>query len=101
MRKVTSFAYLLAWVFALAPLSMAYAGDAGTEASFFRRPPARKIQACSMYWYRFSKNRAGNAVKTISVGTGQALALGAKGDADVVLVHAPVWKKICGRGNPA
>ena len=28
-------------------------------------------------------------VKTVSVGTGQALALGAKGDADVVLVHAP------------
>lgn len=28
-------------------------------------------------------------VKTISVGTGQALALAAKGEADVVLVHAP------------
>jgi tungstate transport system substrate-binding protein len=33
------------------------------------------------------------AVKTISVGTGQALALGAKGDADVVLVHAPSLEK--------
>jgi tungstate transport system substrate-binding protein len=28
-------------------------------------------------------------VKTVSVGTGQALALGARGEADVVLVHAP------------
>jgi len=28
-------------------------------------------------------------VKTIAVGTGQALALGARGEADVVLVHAP------------
>jgi len=28
-------------------------------------------------------------VKTISVGTGQALALGGRGEADVVLVHAP------------
>lgn len=28
-------------------------------------------------------------VKTVSVGTGAALALGARGDADVVLVHAP------------
>ena len=33
------------------------------------------------------------AVKTISVGTGQALALGAKGDADVVLVHEPSSEK--------
>jgi tungstate transport system substrate-binding protein len=35
------------------------------------------------------EKRNGYAVKTISVGTGQALALGAKGDADVVLVYAP------------
>lgn len=32
---------------------------------------------------------SGYAVKTISVGTGAALALGARGEADVVLVHAP------------
>ena len=32
-------------------------------------------------------------VKTIAVGTGQSLALGARGDADVVLVHAPTLEK--------
>src|SRR5690348_15487750 len=32
-------------------------------------------------------------VKTVSVGTGQALALAARGDADVVLVHAPDLEK--------
>jgi tungstate transport system substrate-binding protein len=32
---------------------------------------------------------SGYQVKTISVGTGQALALGERGEADVVLVHAP------------
>lgn len=37
--------------------------------------------------------QGGYSVKTISVGTGQALALGAKGDADVVLVHAPSLQK--------
>ena len=37
---------------------------------------------------RFEK-QSGYSVKTISVGTGQALALAAKGDADVALVHAP------------
>jgi tungstate transport system substrate-binding protein len=33
------------------------------------------------------------SVKTVSVGTGQALALAAKGDADVALVHAPSLEK--------
>ena len=33
------------------------------------------------------------AVKTLAVGTGQALALAAKGDADVALVHAPTLEK--------
>jgi tungstate transport system substrate-binding protein len=35
------------------------------------------------------EQQTGYQVKTISVGTGAALALGARGDADVVLVHAP------------
>ncbi|HWO40750.1 MAG TPA: substrate-binding domain-containing protein, partial [Candidatus Eisenbacteria bacterium] len=35
------------------------------------------------------EKQTGYRVKTISVGTGQALALAAKGDADVALVHAP------------
>jgi tungstate transport system substrate-binding protein len=41
---------------------------------------------------RFEK-QTGYSVKTISVGTGQALALAAKGDADVALVHAPSVEK--------
>jgi tungstate transport system substrate-binding protein len=36
---------------------------------------------------------SGYRVKTISVGTGAALALGARGEADVVLVHAPDAEK--------
>ncbi len=35
------------------------------------------------------EEQTGYHVKTVSVGTGTALALGARGDADVVLVHAP------------
>ena len=35
------------------------------------------------------EKKTGYRVKTIAVGTGQALAMGAKGDADVVLAHAP------------
>jgi len=37
--------------------------------------------------------RQGYTVKTIAVGTGQALALGARGEADVVLVHAPALER--------
>src|SRR5213593_457878 len=35
------------------------------------------------------ETRTGYRVKVIAVGTGQALTLGQRGDADVVLVHAP------------
>lgn len=39
------------------------------------------------------EKQTGYSVKTISVGTGQSLALAAKGDADVALVHAPSLEK--------
>jgi tungstate transport system substrate-binding protein len=46
------------------------------------------------------EKQTGYNVKTISVGTGQALALAAKGDADVTLVHAPsLEKKYLAEGN--
>src|SRR5581483_2514887 len=35
------------------------------------------------------QQQSGYTVKTVAVGTGAALALGARGEADVVLVHAP------------
>lgn len=35
------------------------------------------------------EDRTGYRVKTIAVGTGEALAMGSRGDADVLLVHAP------------
>jgi tungstate transport system substrate-binding protein len=39
------------------------------------------------------EKQSGSLVKTISVGTGQALALAGKGEADVALVHAPDSEK--------
>lgn len=39
------------------------------------------------------EQRTGYRVKTIAVGTGEALAMGMRGDADVLLVHAPVKEK--------
>jgi len=46
------------------------------------------------------EKQTGHSVKTISVGTGQALALAAKGEADVALVHAPgIEKKFVAAGK--
>jgi len=39
------------------------------------------------------ERQTGHSVKTIAVGTGQALALAARGEADVVLAHAPALEK--------
>jgi tungstate transport system substrate-binding protein len=39
------------------------------------------------------EQQSGYRVKTISVGTGQAMALGERGEADVLLVHAPPTEK--------
>jgi tungstate transport system substrate-binding protein len=39
------------------------------------------------------EQESGYRVKTISVGTGQAMALGERGEADVLLVHAPPTEK--------
>ena len=41
------------------------------------------------------EKQTGLTVKTISVGTGQALALAARGEADVALVHAPSLERKC------
>ena len=40
------------------------------------------------------ESRAGFRVKVIAVGTGQALEMGRRGDADVVLVHAPAAERV-------
>lgn len=39
------------------------------------------------------EKKTGYKVKTIAVGTGAALAMGEKGDADVLLAHAPAAEK--------
>jgi tungstate transport system substrate-binding protein len=39
------------------------------------------------------ERRTGLSVKPVAVGTGQALALGARGEADVVLAHAPALER--------
>ena len=48
----------------------------------------------------FFEKQSGYFVKTIAVGSGQAIAMGAKGEADVLLVHSPAdEKKFIDEGN--
>jgi len=93
MRKVTSFGYSLAWIFALAIWSIAYAGEAGNRSVILSTTTSTQDSGLLDVLAPLFEKQTGYAVKTISVGTGQALALGAKGDADVVLVHAPSLEK--------
>jgi tungstate transport system substrate-binding protein len=93
MRKVTSFGYSLAWIFALAIWSIAYAGEAGNRSVILSTTTSTQDSGLLDVLVPLFEKQTGYAVKTISVGTGQALALGAKGDADVVLVHAPSLEK--------
>ena len=62
------------------------------ETSFFPRPPVPRIPVSSMFWSLCLRSSPAT-VKTVAVGTGQALALAAKGEADVALVHAPNLEK--------
>jgi tungstate transport system substrate-binding protein len=72
---------------------MAYAGDAGNRSVIVSTTTSTQDSGLLDVLVPLFEKQSGNAVKTISVGTGQALALGAKGDADVVLVHAPSLEK--------
>jgi tungstate transport system substrate-binding protein len=46
------------------------------------------------------EKKTGYFVKTIAVGSGQAMAMGSKGEADVLLVHSPAAeKKFMAEGN--
>lgn len=93
MRKLTSFTCSLAWVFALALWAIGYAGDAGNRSVILSTTTSTQDSGLLDVLVPLFEKQTGYAVKTISVGTGQALALGAKGDADVVLVHAPSLEK--------
>ena len=58
-----------------------------------QRPRAHKIRVCSMCSFHFLKSKPATQSRPFPVGTGQALALAAKGDPDVALVHAPSLEK--------
>ena len=95
MKSATAIGYLLAAVFG----GVACSPGGGSGEQYAGSEPKRPVVlATTTSTYdtglldhlipRFEK-KTGLTVKTVAVGTGQALELGRRGEADVLLVHAP------------
>ena len=92
MRIVTLFS-LVACVFGFTAGARALGADSGDRSIILATTTSTQDSGLLDVLVPLFEQKAGYRVKTVSVGTGQALALAGKGDADVVLVHAPSLEK--------
>jgi len=93
MRRTGLVSSLFTLVIALSFGSVAHRAEAGKQNVILSTTTSTQDSGLLDELVPLFEKQGGYSVKTISVGTGQALALGAKGDADVVLVHAPSLEK--------
>ena len=93
MRRTGLVSSLFTLVIALSFGSVAHGAEAGKRNVILSTTTSTQDSGLLDELVPLFEKQGGYSVKTISVGTGQALALGAKGDADVVLVHAPSLEK--------
>ena len=84
---------LLALAFILAIPFELHAGEAASKSVILSTTTSTQDSGLLDVLVPLFEKKSGTRVKTISVGTGQALALAAKGEADVALVHAPSLEK--------
>jgi tungstate transport system substrate-binding protein len=80
-------------VVALALLGLVSPGAAGSRAVILATTTSTQDSGLLDVLVPMFERESGITVKTVSVGTGQALALAARGEADVALVHAPALEK--------
>ncbi|HEU5195826.1 MAG TPA: substrate-binding domain-containing protein, partial [Methylomirabilota bacterium] len=101
MRRAVVFSLLL--VLALAPALVAGAQPApaaGSRTVILSTTTSTQDSGLLDVLVPLFEKQTGYSVRTISVGTGQALALAARGEADVTLAHAPsVEKKYVAEGR--
>lgn len=83
--------FLLVFILAI-PLQLC-AGEAASRSVILSTTTSTQDSGLLDVLVPLFEKQTGYRVKTVSVGTGQALALAAKGEADVVLVHAPTLEK--------
>jgi tungstate transport system substrate-binding protein len=89
-RKTLSLLAIMVLVFVPFPLA---AQEAGSKSIILSTTTSTQDSGLLDVLVPLFEKQTGYGVKTISVGTGQALVLAEKGDADVTLVHAPSLEK--------
>src|SRR5213079_2051490 len=80
-------------VAALVPLMLAAPAGAGSNVVILSTTTSTQDSGLLDVLVPLFEKKTGYTLKTLSVGTGQALALAAQGEADVALVHAPALEK--------
>ena len=83
------------WLLLLGPLTVAPSGSTLAQSGVVILSTTTSTQDSGLLdvLVPMFERKSGLSVKTISVGTGQALALAARGEADVTLAHAPSVEK--------
>jgi tungstate transport system substrate-binding protein len=92
MRRRASFIFLQVFLIGLMAVEKATAAESNKNVILSTTTSTQDSSLLDVLIPLFEQ-QTGYSVKTVSVGTGQALALAAKGDADVALVHAPGLEK--------
>src|SRR5678815_3071055 len=88
-RGVLLATLLLGMFLALAPGAASVSAQSGNPELILATTTSTQDSGLLDVLVPLFESQSGYHVKTISVGTGQALELGARGEADVLLVHAP------------
>jgi tungstate transport system substrate-binding protein len=93
MRRILLFCLLLAATSLVSSSPVVHGADSGSRNVILSTTTSTQDSGLLDVLVPLFEKQSGYTVKTVSVGTGQALALAAKGDADVALVHAPSLEK--------
>ena len=92
-KGIHSLIWLVAGALTLAIPPDLHAGEAASKSVILSTTTSTQDSGLLDVLVPIFEKKTGYRVKTISVGTGQALALAAKGEADVTLAHAPSLEK--------
>jgi tungstate transport system substrate-binding protein len=93
MRRKQGLSFLFFSLLVLLPNATIYAADSASRNVILSTTTSTQDSGLLDVLVPLFEKQTGYMVKTVSVGTGQALVLAAKGDADVTLVHAPSLEK--------
>jgi tungstate transport system substrate-binding protein len=93
MRRILLFCLLLAATSLVSSSPVVHGAESGSRNVILSTTTSTQDSGLLDVLVPLFEKQSGYTVKTVSVGTGQALALAAKGDADVALVHAPSLEK--------